>query len=173
MFIVSYLQATARLTNVAVIARTSDLVNSIIQQILRLQVFVIIYNLAPKMTRFKLHKDSLHESRFVNSFRNNLLRSELNYHRRNVAQLTQDISNLEAKIYGNAFSFFTKIRIKAFIKKLALTRKICGILSKKVQKLALLKLLSNLSVKTTVFCFFLISHKFYRFRLVVDINITT
>ena len=57
---------------------------------------------------------------------------------------------------------------------LALTRKICGILSKKLQKLALLKLLlSNLSVKTTVFCYFLISHKFYRFRLVVDINIIT
>ena len=37
---------------------------------------------------------------------------------------------------------------------LALTRKICGILSKKLQKLALLKLLSNLSVKTTVFCYF-------------------
>ena len=38
--------------------------------------------------------------------------------------------------------------------KLALTRKICGILSKKLQKLALLKLLSNLSVKTTVSCYF-------------------
>ena len=38
-------------------------------------------------------------------------------------------------------------------KELALTRKICGI-SKKLQKLALLKLLSNLSVKTTVFCYF-------------------
>ena len=37
---------------------------------------------------------------------------------------------------------------------LALTRKICGILSKKLQKLVLLKLLSNLSVKTTVFCYF-------------------
>ena len=37
---------------------------------------------------------------------------------------------------------------------LALTRKICGILSKKLQKLSLLKLLSNLSVKTTVFCYF-------------------
>ena len=37
---------------------------------------------------------------------------------------------------------------------LALTRKICGILSKKLQKLALLKLLSNLFVKTTVFCYF-------------------
>ena len=37
---------------------------------------------------------------------------------------------------------------------LALTRKIYGILSKKLQKLALLKLLSNLSVKTTVFCYF-------------------
>ena len=37
---------------------------------------------------------------------------------------------------------------------LALTRKICGILSKKLQKLALLELLSNLSVKTTVFCHF-------------------
>ena len=37
---------------------------------------------------------------------------------------------------------------------LALTRKICGILSKKLQKLALLKLLSNSSVKTTVFCYF-------------------
>ena len=37
---------------------------------------------------------------------------------------------------------------------LALTRKICGILSKNLQKLALLKLLSNLSVKTTVFCYF-------------------
>ena len=37
---------------------------------------------------------------------------------------------------------------------LALTRKICGILSKKLQKLALVKLLSNLSVKTTVFCYF-------------------
>ena len=72
------------------------------------------------MTRFKLRKDSLHKSRFVNSFRNHLLLSELNYHRRNVhtAQLTQDISNLEAKIYGNAFFFLTKIRIKAFIKKL-------------------------------------------------------
>ena len=58
---------------------------------------------------------------------------------------------------------------------LALTRKICGILSKKLQKLALLKLLSNLSVKTTVllFCYFLISHKIYRFRLVIDINIIT
>ena len=32
-------------------------------------------------------------------------------------------------------------------------------------------ILSNLSVKTTVFCYFLISHKFYRFKLVVDINI--
>ena len=41
-----------------------------------------------------------------------------------------------------------------FIGLLALTRKICGILSKKLQKLALLKLLSNLSVKTTVFCYF-------------------
>ena len=40
MFFVSYLQATARLTNIAVIARTSDLVNNIIQQMLRLQVFV-------------------------------------------------------------------------------------------------------------------------------------
>ena len=40
MFIVSYLQAAARLTNIAVIARTSDLVNNIIQQMLRLQVFV-------------------------------------------------------------------------------------------------------------------------------------
>ena len=39
-------------------------------------------------------------------------------------------------------------------KELALTHKICGILSKNLQKLALLKLLSNLSVKTTVFCYF-------------------
>ena len=37
---------------------------------------------------------------------------------------------------------------------LALTRKICVILSKKLQKLALLKLLSNLFVKTTVFSYF-------------------
>ena len=37
---------------------------------------------------------------------------------------------------------------------LALTRKFCGILSKKLQKLALLKLLSSLSVTTTVFCYF-------------------
>ena len=37
---------------------------------------------------------------------------------------------------------------------LALTRKICGILSKRLQKLALLKLLSNLSVKTTIFYYF-------------------
>ena len=37
---------------------------------------------------------------------------------------------------------------------LALTRKICKILSKRLQKLALLKLLSNLSVKTTVFHYF-------------------
>ena len=37
---------------------------------------------------------------------------------------------------------------------LALTRKICGILSKKLQKLALLKLLlSNLFVKTILFCY--------------------
>ena len=36
---------------------------------------------------------------------------------------------------------------------LALTRKICGILSKKLQKLALFKLSSNVSVKTTVFCY--------------------
>ena len=42
------------------------------------------------MTRFKLDKDSLHKSRFVNSFRNHLLRSELNYHRRNVAHCTVD-----------------------------------------------------------------------------------
>ena len=42
-----------------------------------------------------------------------------------------------------------------FIHILALTRKICGILSKKLQKLALLELLSNLSVKTTVFCYFI------------------
>ena len=56
---------------------------------------------------------------------------------------------------------------------LALTRKICGILSKKLQKLTLHILLSNLSVKTTVFCYFLISHKFYWFRSVVDINIIT
>ena len=41
-----------------------------------------------------------------------------------------------------------------YILLLALTRKICGILSKKLQKLALLKLLSNLFVKTTVFCYF-------------------
>ena len=40
------------------------------------------------------------------------------------------------------------------LKGLALTRKICGILSKKLQKLALLKLFSNLSVKATVFCYF-------------------
>ena len=44
--------------------------------------------------------------------------------------------------------------IKTIYKLLALTRKICGILSKKLQKLALLKLLSNLSVKTTVFFYF-------------------
>ena len=40
VFIVSYLQATACLTNIVVITRTSDLVNNIIQQMLRLQVFV-------------------------------------------------------------------------------------------------------------------------------------
>ena len=43
---------------------------------------------------------------------------------------------------------------KTIIIVLALTRKICGILSKKLQKLALLKLLSNSSVKATVFCYF-------------------
>ena len=44
--------------------------------------------------------------------------------------------------------------LNAFYVKPTLTRKICGTLSKKLQKLALLKLLSNLSVKTTVFCYF-------------------
>ena len=47
----------------------------------------------------------------------------------------------------------TKLSIVSY-KRLALTHKICGILSKKLQKLALLKLLSNLSVKTTVFYYF-------------------
>ena len=73
---------------------------------------------------------------------------------------------------GSHNSFFPDNILYKYIL-LALTRKICGISSKKLQKLALLKLLSNLSVKTTVFCYFLISHKFYRFRLVVDINIIT
>ena len=44
---------------------------------------------------------------------------------------------------------------------LALTRKICGILSKKLQKVVkisiiqILLLMSNLSVKTTILCYFL------------------
>ena len=54
------------------------------------------------------------------------------------------------------FNYLYKIYPRLFgnYKVLALTRKICGILSKKLQKLALLKLLSSLSVKTTVFCYF-------------------
>ena len=33
----------------------------------------ILYNLTPKMARFKLHKDSLSKSHLANTFRNNIL----------------------------------------------------------------------------------------------------
>ena len=57
-------------------------------------------------------------------------------------------------VHNKEMSVLTSDIEALFISILALTRKICGILSKKLQKLALLKLLSNLSVKTTVFCYF-------------------
>ena len=34
------------------------------------------------MARLKLHKDSLSKSRLANTFRNNILRTEINFHQR-------------------------------------------------------------------------------------------
>ena len=57
---------------------------------------------------------------------------------------------------------------------IALTRKICGILSKKLQKLALSSYYRTCLSKQPYFAIFvaafLTSHKFCRFRLVVDID---
>ena len=60
------------------------------------------------MTRFKQHKDSLHNSRFVNSFRNHLLRSELNYHRRNVANCIIPVI-WKLKFMATLFLFIKKL----------------------------------------------------------------
>ena len=79
----------------------------------------ILYNLAPKMTRFRLHKDSLSNSRMANTFRNNILRTELRLHHRKMNTLHRQIEDMESSIYGfqSIFTFFSKARIRAFIKK--------------------------------------------------------
>ena len=79
----------------------------------------ILYNLTPKMARFKLHKDSLSKSRLANTFRNNILRTEINFHQRKMKTLRSRIELLEQDVYGSAlgFTFFTKARIRAFIDK--------------------------------------------------------
>ena len=61
-----------------------------------------------------------------------------------------------------------------FIDQLALTHKICGILSKKLQKLALSNYYRTCLSKQPYFAIFIaaffISHKFCRFKLLVDID---
>ena len=59
-------------------------------------------------------------------------------------------------LYTYKIQLYTyKIQLYTY-KILALTRKICGIISKKLQKFSIIQILmSNLSVKTTVFCYFL------------------
>ena len=52
----------------------------------------ILYNLTPKMSRFKLHKDSLSRSRLATTFRCNILRAEINLHRRKIKMLRERIT---------------------------------------------------------------------------------
>ena len=69
------------------------------------------------MTRFRLHKDSLSNSRMANTFRNNILRTELRLNHRKMKTLHRQIEDMESSIYGfqSIFTFFSKTRIRAFI----------------------------------------------------------
>ena len=76
----------------------------------------IMYNLTPKMTRFKLHKTSATKTPLAQRFRTNLLRSEIKFHKRRIKQLKVQIASLESSLYSSVTWLFG-IRIKAFVKK--------------------------------------------------------
>ena len=76
----------------------------------------IIYNLTPKMVRFKLHKDSSTCSKLAQRFRVNILRAEIRCHQRRVKQLEKSIKELEDILFPQ-LSFVFRLRVKAFIKK--------------------------------------------------------
>ena len=61
------------------------------------------------MVRFKLDEDSLSKSRLADIFRNNILRTEINFHHRKMKTLRSRIKLVEQDIYGSAlgFTFFT------------------------------------------------------------------
>ena len=76
----------------------------------------IMYNLTPKMARFKLHKESATKSPLAQRFRTNLLRTEIKFHHRRIHQLETQIKALEDPLYSTVTWLFN-IRIRAFIKK--------------------------------------------------------
>ena len=76
----------------------------------------IMYNLAPKMVRFKLHKESSTSSKLAQRFRVNILRAEIKYHQRRIQQLEKSIKELEDILFPQ-LSFIFRLRVKAFIKK--------------------------------------------------------
>ena len=75
-----------------------------------------MYNLTPKMARFKLHKESATKSPLAQRFRTNLLRTEIKFHHRRIHQLETQIKALEDPLYSTVTWLFN-IRIRAFIKK--------------------------------------------------------
>ena len=75
-----------------------------------------MYNLTPKMTRFKLHKKSAAKTALAQRFRTNLLRTEIKFHQRRIAQLGQQADTLESQLCSSLTWLF-RIRVKAFIKK--------------------------------------------------------
>ena len=75
----------------------------------------IMYNLTPKMTRFKLHKPSASSLPAAQRLRTNLLRAEIKFHQRKIANLTRQLSVLESDLFASVTWLF-RIRIKAFIK---------------------------------------------------------
>ena len=76
----------------------------------------ILYNLTPKMSRFKLHKDSAARTPLAQRFRTNLLRTEIKFHHRRIAQLTTQIESLEQTLFSSVTWLFG-VRIRAFMKK--------------------------------------------------------
>ncbi len=55
----------------------------------------IMYNLTPKMTRFKLHKTSASRTPLAQRFRTNLLRTEIKFHHRRIRQLQTQVFSLQ------------------------------------------------------------------------------
>ena len=86
------------------------------QEDIRFLTTCITYNLTPKMSRFKLHKESAARTPLAQKFRTNLLRTEIKFHHRRIAQLTTQIISLEQTLFSSVTWLFG-IRIRAFMKK--------------------------------------------------------